>query len=276
MPRFKPYRLLKPAKPITSLFLCLLLAGFGLNAHAQAEENSADDGSYVEDELYAEDDAYDEDYTYEEGGSDLEDDFYAEDNSDTGEQSYVEETSNQDNTAPIAAPAPADNSIADVNVAEEKVTNIGADEDSTDTEDDNNLEEDLYSDLDDSDLDKDPNTEDQINIEAKTNPEDESYTTNETPQKTLKQNLNAQDAPATSTKPNLTETTSTIPVSQQGLNNTVTSPKSGMTKASVEAQWGQPKSTRAAVGEPPISSWAYTDFTIYFEHDHVIHSVMHR
>lgn len=274
MPRFKPHRLFKPAKPIPGLFLCLLLAGFGLNAHVQAEESSADDGSYVEDEVYAEDEAYEEDYTYEEGGSDLEDDFYTEDNSDTGEQSYAEETSNQDNTAPIAAPA--DDSIADVNVAEETAPNIGTDEDSTDTEDDNKLEEDLYSDLDDFDLDKDLNTEDQINIETKTNPEDESYTTNETPQKTLKQNLNTQEAPATSTKTKLVETTSTIPVSQQGLNNTVTSPKKGMTKASVEAQWGQPQGTRAAVGEPPISSWAYNDFTVYFEYNHVIHSVMHR
>ena len=29
-----------------------------------------------------------------------------------------------------------------------------------------------------------------------------------------------------------------------------------------------------AVGKPPISRWEYPGFVVYFEHDHVIHSVV--
>jgi hypothetical protein len=29
-----------------------------------------------------------------------------------------------------------------------------------------------------------------------------------------------------------------------------------------------------AVGEPPISRWEYTGYTVYFEHDLVLHSVI--
>src|SRR3954469_3731702 len=51
-------------------------------------------------------------------------------------------------------------------------------------------------------------------------------------------------------------------------------PQLGASKASVKAKFGEPVKEKAAVGNPPISNWEYTDFTVYFENDHVIHSVL--
>ena len=53
-------------------------------------------------------------------------------------------------------------------------------------------------------------------------------------------------------------------------------PAKGMSKSKVEATFGSPIEIRPAVGEPPISSWAYDSYTVYFEHDWVIHSVLNR
>lgn len=50
-------------------------------------------------------------------------------------------------------------------------------------------------------------------------------------------------------------------------------PTRGMTQASVEASYGTPQSTRAAVGDPPITRWEYAGFVVFFEHDKVIHAV---
>jgi len=51
-------------------------------------------------------------------------------------------------------------------------------------------------------------------------------------------------------------------------------PTTGMTKAQVESQYGSPQKNNPAKGNPPISSWEYAEFTVYFEYDHVIHSVV--
>jgi hypothetical protein len=53
-------------------------------------------------------------------------------------------------------------------------------------------------------------------------------------------------------------------------------PLRGTTQAQVEANYGSPVSKRAAVGDPPISRWEYQNFTVYFEHDRVIHAVLKR
>jgi len=53
-------------------------------------------------------------------------------------------------------------------------------------------------------------------------------------------------------------------------------PTRGMTQARVEANFGSPSAMKAAVGEPPISSWEYADFVVFFEHDRVIHAVSKR
>ena len=53
-------------------------------------------------------------------------------------------------------------------------------------------------------------------------------------------------------------------------------PKSGVTSQSVESRYGSPLSKNAAVGDPPISSWEYPSFVVYFEYDRVIHAVAKR
>lgn len=53
-------------------------------------------------------------------------------------------------------------------------------------------------------------------------------------------------------------------------------PTRGMSKTSVEEQFGQPEQQFDAVGEPPISRWVYADFVVFFEYDTVIHSVVPR
>lgn len=53
-------------------------------------------------------------------------------------------------------------------------------------------------------------------------------------------------------------------------------PASGSTTQTVEATYGAPIAKNAAVGEPPISSWEYAGFIVFFEYDRVIHSVKKR
>lgn len=50
-------------------------------------------------------------------------------------------------------------------------------------------------------------------------------------------------------------------------------PQRGMSMKAVERAWGSPETRRAAIGDPPISRWEYSGFTVYFEHNHVIHAV---
>lgn len=54
---------------------------------------------------------------------------------------------------------------------------------------------------------------------------------------------------------------------------TTSTPVRGTSKALVARQFGEPAQRVAAVGDPPISSWVYPGFTVYFEYDHVIHAV---
>ena len=51
-------------------------------------------------------------------------------------------------------------------------------------------------------------------------------------------------------------------------------PARGMTMDQVTAKFGAPANKIAAVGKPPISRWEYPGFTVYFESDYVIHSVV--
>ena len=53
-------------------------------------------------------------------------------------------------------------------------------------------------------------------------------------------------------------------------------PKSGMTMDNVEKSFGEPAQKHAAVGQPPITRWDYPAFSVYFEHDRVIHAVAKR
>lgn len=66
-----------------------------------------------------------------------------------------------------------------------------------------------------------------------------------------------------------------VPIGQQAPDKwTMDRPVTGMSKDQVKSFFGDPIETKAAVGDPPISRWIYEDFVVYFEYDHVIHSVL--
>lgn len=66
-----------------------------------------------------------------------------------------------------------------------------------------------------------------------------------------------------------------VPVGQQAASKqNIQRPKTGLKSAQVEAAFGSPITKTAAVGTPPISTWIYPEFVVYFEYDHVIHSVL--
>lgn len=68
-----------------------------------------------------------------------------------------------------------------------------------------------------------------------------------------------------------------IPVGQQASDKaSIERPTVGITKDVVRERFGDPTEWNDAVGEPPISSWEYQDFIVYFEHDLVLHSVLKR
>jgi hypothetical protein len=46
--------------------------------------------------------------------------------------------------------------------------------------------------------------------------------------------------------------------------------------AAVEARFGAPATKHAAVGDPPITRWDYSGFSVFFEHNLVLHSVIVR
>lgn len=54
----------------------------------------------------------------------------------------------------------------------------------------------------------------------------------------------------------------------------VARPTTGATKTHIKNQFGAPLKVHAPKGNPPISSWEYAEFTVYFENHHVIHSVI--
>ena len=53
-------------------------------------------------------------------------------------------------------------------------------------------------------------------------------------------------------------------------------PKIGMNMQQVVQKFGEPVSKSAAVGEPPITRWDYSDYSVYFEHNLVLTSVVKR
>ena len=67
-----------------------------------------------------------------------------------------------------------------------------------------------------------------------------------------------------------------VPAGQQGAAyQDVDRPKSGLTMDQVTAKFGEPSQKIAPVGDPPISRWVYDKYTVYFENNRVIHSVLH-
>ena len=54
----------------------------------------------------------------------------------------------------------------------------------------------------------------------------------------------------------------------------VATPTRGMTMTQVASKFGDPVNKVPAVGKPPIARWEYPAYVVYFEQDHVIHSVV--
>jgi len=52
-------------------------------------------------------------------------------------------------------------------------------------------------------------------------------------------------------------------------------PKNGQTMQAIETKFGAPQQRHNAVGEPPITRWDYSEYSVYFEHDRVLYSVLH-
>ncbi|MDX1457857.1 MAG: hypothetical protein R3276_09720 [Marinobacter sp.] len=65
-----------------------------------------------------------------------------------------------------------------------------------------------------------------------------------------------------------------VPVMNQADRSSSRLPRTGQSQESVRATFGAPQQMSGPVGEPPISQWQYPEFTVYFEYDHVIHTVL--
>ena len=53
-------------------------------------------------------------------------------------------------------------------------------------------------------------------------------------------------------------------------------PQHGQTMLDVENKHGLPIKKSATIGNPPITRWTYPNFSVYFEHNYVIHSVVNK
>lgn len=52
-------------------------------------------------------------------------------------------------------------------------------------------------------------------------------------------------------------------------------PDNGLTMVQVEQRYGEPVERRAPIGDPPITRWVYEDYSVFFEYNLVIESVVH-
>ncbi len=67
----------------------------------------------------------------------------------------------------------------------------------------------------------------------------------------------------------------TIGISRQGSATAdIERPAKGQTMQAVESRFGKALAVRGPVGNPPISVWDYPGYTVYFEYNHVIHTVL--
>jgi outer membrane protein assembly factor BamE (lipoprotein component of BamABCDE complex) len=57
--------------------------------------------------------------------------------------------------------------------------------------------------------------------------------------------------------------------------SSVARPGRGSTMHQVEAKFGTPAKRYPAVGKPPITRWDYPSFSVFFEYNRVVHSVVH-
>ena len=57
--------------------------------------------------------------------------------------------------------------------------------------------------------------------------------------------------------------------------SSIARPGRGTTMHEVEAKFGTPAKRYPAVGKPPITRWDYPSFSVFFEYNRVVHSVVH-
>jgi hypothetical protein len=53
-------------------------------------------------------------------------------------------------------------------------------------------------------------------------------------------------------------------------------PKNGVSRDEVLASFGEPASKSASVGNPPITQWTYDGWSVYFEYELVLFTVLHK
>jgi len=53
-------------------------------------------------------------------------------------------------------------------------------------------------------------------------------------------------------------------------------PSNGMKQSEVRDRFGSPVKTDAPVGDPPITRWDYDGYSVYFEYDLVLFTVLHK
>ncbi|MEN8167313.1 MAG: hypothetical protein ABFR65_07535 [Pseudomonadota bacterium] len=53
-------------------------------------------------------------------------------------------------------------------------------------------------------------------------------------------------------------------------------PSRGMTMDQVKGRFGEPPASYPRVGDPPITRWDYPEYSVFFEYQHVLTSVVHQ
>jgi len=53
-------------------------------------------------------------------------------------------------------------------------------------------------------------------------------------------------------------------------------PDNGLSMDEVSARFGEPSNKNAAVGDPPITRWDYDRFSVYYEYELVLFTVLHK
>jgi hypothetical protein len=53
-------------------------------------------------------------------------------------------------------------------------------------------------------------------------------------------------------------------------------PTRGMSMQTVKSRFGEPSQVHPRIGNPPITRWDYPDYSVFFEYQHVLTSVVHR
>lgn len=65
-----------------------------------------------------------------------------------------------------------------------------------------------------------------------------------------------------------------MPLSSKQFNGSADKPTRGMSMGKVKSRYGEPQKQHPAKGKPPITRWDYAHFSVYFESNSVIHSVL--